>query len=171
MCALAESNHIGASFYLHAIFFQVYHSCTRCAKYTADKQSCHLHVHRGMQDATSEIFKPYLFTTFSGFTTSLFALHPYWIVHFLTLGLLHHTVLVNVGGLEPPLTEPKSVVLPLHYTSFIGLSRLSELRNLRVQLVPHVCPSVRWYESLRFVLWAGLEPASQDSPVSKPFIV
>ena len=33
-----ESNHIGASFYLHAIFFQVYHSCTRCAKYTADKQ-------------------------------------------------------------------------------------------------------------------------------------
>ena len=35
-----ESNHIGASFYLHAIFFQVYHSCTRCAKYTADKQSC-----------------------------------------------------------------------------------------------------------------------------------
>lgn len=44
--------------------FQVYHSCTRCAIYTADKQSCHLHVHRGMQDATSGIFKPYLFATF-----------------------------------------------------------------------------------------------------------
>lgn len=123
------------------------------------KQLCHLHVHRGMQDATSGIFKPYLFATFSGFTTSLFALHPHRIVHFLTLGLLQHAVLVNVGGLEPPLTEPKSVVLPLHYTSFIGLSRLSELRNLRVQLVPHVYPSVRWYESLRFVLWAGVEPA------------
>lgn len=54
---------------------------------------------------------------FSGFTTSLFALHPHRIVHFLTLGLLQHAVLVNVGGLEPPLTEPKSVVLPLHHTS------------------------------------------------------
>lgn len=64
MCALVESNHIGASFFLHAIFFQVYHSCTRCAKYTTDKQLCHLHVHRGMQDATSGIFKPYLFATF-----------------------------------------------------------------------------------------------------------
>ena|GEM_PF-7050895 len=40
LCALVESNHIGASFFLHAIIFQVYHSCTRCAKYTADKQSC-----------------------------------------------------------------------------------------------------------------------------------
>lgn len=28
------------------------------------KQSYHLHVHRGMQDATSGIFKPYLFATF-----------------------------------------------------------------------------------------------------------
>ena len=87
------------------------------------KQSYHLHVHRGMQDATSGIFKPYLFATFSGLTNSLFALHPHRIVHFLTLGLLQHAVLVNVGGLEPPLTEPKSVVLPLHHTSFIGLSR------------------------------------------------
>lgn len=50
-------------------------------------------------------------------------------------------------------------MLPLHHTSFIGLSRLSELRNFCVQLVPHVYPSVRWYESLRFVLWAGVEPA------------
>ena len=74
---------------------------------------------------------------FSGFTTSLFALHPHRIVHFLTLGLLQHAVLVNVGGLEPPLTESKSIVLPLHHTSFIGLSRLSELRNSTVQLVPH----------------------------------
>ena len=98
--------------------FQVYHSCTICAIYTAYKQSCHLHFHRGMQDATSGIFKPYLFATFSGLTNSLFALHPHRIVHFLTLGLLQHAVLVNVGGLEPPLTEPKSVVLPLHYTSF-----------------------------------------------------
>ena len=54
---------------------------------------------------------------FSGFTTSLFAHHPHRIVHFLTLGLLQHAVLVNVGGLEPPLTEPKSVVLPLHHTN------------------------------------------------------
>lgn len=118
-----------------------------------------LHAHRGVQDATSEIFKSYLFANFSVFTDFHFALHPHRIVHFLTSGLLHHAVLVNVGGLEPPLTEPKSVVLPLHHTSFIGLSRLSELRNLRVQLVLHACPSVRWYESLRFVLWAGLEPA------------
>ena len=70
-----------------------------------------------MQDATSEIFKPYLFANFSVFTDFLFALHPHRIVHFLTSGLLHHAVLVNVGGIEPPLTEPKSVVLPLHHTS------------------------------------------------------
>lgn len=76
-----------------------------------------LHVHRGVQDTTSEIFKPYLFANFSVFTDFLFALHPHRIVHFLTSGLLHHAVLVNVGGIEPPLTEPKSVVLPLHHTS------------------------------------------------------
>nr|DAQ57727.1 MAG TPA: hypothetical protein [Crassvirales sp.] len=30
---IVESNHIGISFYLHTIIFQVYHSCTRCAFY------------------------------------------------------------------------------------------------------------------------------------------
>ena len=111
------------------------------------KQSYHLHVHRGMQDATSGIFKPYLFATFSGLTNSLFALHPHRIVHFLTLGLLQHAVLVNVGGLEPPLTEPKSVVLPLHHTSFCPTA--VRLINL----------SYNFNEKINLVLWAGFEPA------------
>ena len=123
MCALVESNHIGASFHLHAIFFQVYHSCTRCAKYTADKQPCQPPHPSWCARRYFGTFKPYLFANFSVFTDFHFALHPYRIVHFLTSGLLHHAVLVKVDGLEPPLIEPKSIVLPLHHTSFIGLSR------------------------------------------------
>lgn len=67
-----------------------------------------LHTHRGVQDATLEIFKSYLFANFSVFTDSHFTLHPHRIVHFLTSGLLHHAVLVKVDGLEPPLLNPVS---------------------------------------------------------------
>lgn len=35
-----------------------------------------LHAHRGVQDATSEIFKPYLFANFSAFTDFLFCAPP-----------------------------------------------------------------------------------------------
>lgn len=118
MCALVESNHIGASFFLHAIIFQVYHSCTRCAIYTAENN----HITSTSTVVCKTLLRGFSSHTysrlFSGLTNSLFALHPHRIVHFLTLGLLQHAVLVNVGGLEPPLTEPKSVVLPLHHTSF-----------------------------------------------------
>lgn len=32
------------------------------------------------------------------------------------------TKLVGLGGFEPPMTEPKSVVLPLHHSPIIGAS-------------------------------------------------
>ena len=32
------------------------------------------------------------------------------------------TKLVGLGGFEPPMTEPKSVVLPLHHSPVIGAS-------------------------------------------------
>ena len=111
-----------------------------------------LHVHRGVQDATSEIFKPYLFANFSVFTDFLFTLHPHRIVHFLTSGLLHHAVLVKVDGLEPPLTEPKSIVLPLHHTS-LGEGVYPPMLALLGGTLLEVF--LRYYH----VLWAGLEPA------------
>ena len=111
-----------------------------------------LHTHRGVQDATLEIFKSYLFANFSVFTDFHFTLHPHRIVHFLTSGLLHHAVLVKVDGLEPPLTEPKSIVLPLHHTS-LGEGVYPPMLALLGGTLLEVF--LRYFH----VLWAGLEPA------------
>lgn len=61
--------------------------------------------------------------------------------------LIKLNYVVNVGGFEPPLTEPKSVVLPLHHTS--GCPTAVRLINLSYNL----------NEKINLVLWAGLEPA------------
>ena len=37
------------------------------------------------------------------------------------------TKLVGLGGFEPPMTEPKPVVLPLHHSPIIGASQRTRL--------------------------------------------
>ena len=40
------------------------------------------------------------------------------------------TKLVGLGGFEPPMTEPKPVVLPLHHSPIIGASLHTRLSNV-----------------------------------------